>query len=149
MVRVIKREWEIASTYIFDVALRDGVIRPDWNDFEAKARDGRPCVAVRAGGSPALSELAGEAVREAEKNIRGKLSGVIAVVAFRRDDEPTVEELAGMNVCLSLLAEADVDITWGFLRDGENGRSVTIYAFEKSAGTVKRPAKEDKKTKDS
>ena len=29
MVQVITREWEIAKTYIYEVALRDGMIRLD------------------------------------------------------------------------------------------------------------------------
>ena len=46
MVQVITREWEIAKTYIYEVALRDGMIRLDWNDFEMKAWKSKPAVAV-------------------------------------------------------------------------------------------------------
>ena len=47
MVQVITREWEIAKTYIYEVALRDGMIRLDWNDFEMKAWKSKPAVAVK------------------------------------------------------------------------------------------------------
>ena len=56
MVQVITREWEIAKTYIYEVALRDGMIRLDWNDFEMKAWKSKPAVAVKVDAQHGISE---------------------------------------------------------------------------------------------
>lgn len=44
-----------------------------------------------------------------------------------------MDELGGMNECLSRLAEEDVEINWGVQEADEitNSRSMTVFAFEK------------------
>ena len=57
MVQVITRDWEIAKTYIYEVALRDGMIRLDWNDFEMKVWKIKPAVAVKVDEPFGISEI--------------------------------------------------------------------------------------------
>lgn len=44
-----------------------------------------------------------------------------------------MDELGGMNECLSRLAEEDVEINWGVQEADEitSSRSMTVFAFEK------------------
>ena len=44
-----------------------------------------------------------------------------------------MDELGGMNECLSRLAEEDGEINWGVQEADEitNSRSMTVFAFEK------------------
>ena len=73
MVQVITREWEIAKTYIYEVALRDGMIRLDWNDFEMKAWKSKPAVAVKVDEPIGISEMSVKAIDEIKKNINNTL----------------------------------------------------------------------------
>ncbi len=45
MIQVITREWEVTKDYIFEVVLRDGIIKLGWHDFEMKAQESRSAVA--------------------------------------------------------------------------------------------------------
>ena len=133
MVQVITREWEIAKTYMFEVALRDGMISLDWNDFEMKARQNKPAVAVKVDEPLTVSELTAKAVDEVKKNMKGTLSCVMVVLSFRKDYELMMYELGGMNDCFSALADEEVDVVWGIQQaeDITNNCCMTIFAFEK------------------
>lgn len=133
MIEVIKQEWEITKMYIFEVVLRDGMIKLDWHDFEMKAKESRPAVAVRADEPISLSELTTKAIDEVRQNVNGNLSCVMFIVSFKKNKELMMEELCGMNDCLSRLADENVDIIWGVQQAEEitNSRSVTVFAFEK------------------
>lgn len=37
MIKTITREWEITKDYIFEVALRNGIVKLGWHDFEKMA----------------------------------------------------------------------------------------------------------------
>ena len=114
MVQVITREWEIARTYIYEVALRDGMIRLDWNDFEMKAWKNKPAVAVKVDEQFAISEMTVKAIEEVKKNINNTLSSVIIIMSYKKDQPLMMDELGGMNECLSRLAEENVEITGVF-----------------------------------
>lgn len=133
MTQVITREWEITKTYIFEVAMRDGLIHLDWYDFEMMAQGSRPAVAVKVDEPLSLSELTTKAIDEVKRNIKGTLSSVIIAISFKKDKAIMMEEMGGVNDCLSCLYDGDVDITWGVLRTEEitNNRCVTVFAFEK------------------
>ena len=133
MVQVITREWEIAKTYIYEVALRDGMIRLDWNDFEMKAWKSKPAVAVKVDEPLGISEMSVKAIDEIKKNINNTLSSVIIIISYKKDQPLMMAELGGMNECLSRLAEEDVEINWGVQEADEitNSRSMTVFAFEK------------------
>lgn len=133
MVQVITREWEIAKTYIYEVALRDGMIRLDWNDFEMKAWKSKPAVAVKVDEQLGISEMTVKAIDEIKKNINNTLSSVIIIISYKSSQPLMMDELGGMNECLSRLAEEDVEINWGVQEADEikNSRSMTVFAFEK------------------
>lgn len=133
MVQVITREWEIAKTYIYEVALRDGMIRLDWNDFEMKAWKNKPAVAMKVDEPLSISEMTVKAIEEIKKNINYTLSSVIIIISYKKDQLLMMDELGGMNESLSRLAEEDVEITWGIQEADEitNPRSMTVFAFEK------------------
>lgn len=133
MIQVITREWEVTKTYIFEVVLRDGLIRLDWHDFEMKAQESRPAVAVKADEPLGISEMTAKAIEEIKKNINGTLSCVMLVISCKKDKELMMEELGGMSDSLSRLADENVDIFWGVQLSEQitNDRSVTVFAFEK------------------
>ena len=131
MIQIIKSEWEIAKTYIFDVVLRDGIINLDWHDFENMAREAKPAVAVKIDEHHDVSELTEEAIRKARENVKGKLDGIIAVVSFKKGNELMMDEMGGINACFSCLADEGVDILWGLQQDDSitSNRCVTVFAF--------------------
>ena len=133
MVQVITREWEIAKTYIYEVALRDGMISLDWNGFELKAWKNKPAVAVKVDEPLGISEMSVKAIDEIKKNINNTLSSVIIIISYKKDQPLMMDELGGMNECLSRLAEENVEINWGVQEADEitNSRSMTVFAFEK------------------
>lgn len=133
MVQVITREWEIAKTYIYEVALRNGMIRLNWNDFEMKAWKSKPAVAVKVDEQLGISEMTVKAIDEVKKNINNTLSSVIIIISYKKDQPLMMYELGGMNECFSRLAEEDVEINWGGQEADEitNSRSMTVFAFEK------------------
>lgn len=132
MIQIIKSEWEIAKTYSLDVALRDGIINLDWQDFENMARKAKPAVAVKIDERHDVAELTEEAIRKAKENVMGKLAGIIAVVSFKRGNELMMDEIGTINECFSCLADEDVEILWGLQQDDSiaNNRCVIVFAFE-------------------
>lgn len=133
MVQVITKEWEIAKIYIYEVVLRDGLIRLDWNDFEMKARESKPVVAVKVDEPLGISGLTDKAINEVKKNIKGTLSSVMVVISFKKEHELMMEELGSLNGSLACLADENVNIIWGIqqVEDITNNRSVTVFVFEK------------------
>lgn len=131
MIQIIKSEWEIAKTYILDVALRDGIINLDWQDFENMARGSKPAVAVKIDEHHDVSELTEEAIRKAKENVRGKLDSIIVLVSFKKGYELMMDEMGGINDCFSCLEDEDVEILWGLQQDDSiaNDRCVTVFAF--------------------
>lgn len=133
MVQIITREWEIAKTYIYEVVLRDGLIRLDWSDFEMKAQYNKPVVAVKVDEPLGVSEMTVKAIEEIKKNIKSTLSSVIIIISCKKGQHLMMDELGGMNESLSRLAKEDVEIIWGVQEADEiaNSRSMTVFAFEK------------------
>lgn len=130
MMQVIKQEWEITKTYIFDVALKEGLINLDWQDFETMARQYKPFVAVKVDESIALSELMEKTLLELRKNINEGLNSIIVAVAYK-DDEIVMDEMDGIKDCISRLIDEHVDIIFGIQQSDDitNSRCVTVYAF--------------------
>lgn len=133
MLQVITREWEIAKTYIYEVVLRDGLIRLDWNDFQTKARQSRPAVAVKVDEPLGISEMTVKAIEVIKKNIKGTLLCVMVLISYKKEHHLMMDELGGMNESLFSLADEDVEILWGIQELDEiiNSRSMTVFAFEK------------------
>ena len=129
-MQVIKQEWEITKTYIFDVALKEGLINLDWQDFETMARQYKPFVAVKVDESITLSELMEKTLLELRKNINEGLNSIIVAVAYK-DDEIVMDEMDGIKDCISRLIDEHVDIIFGIQQSDDitNSRCVTVYAF--------------------
>ncbi len=130
MMQVIKQEWEITKTYIFDVALKEGLINLDWQDFETIARQYKPFVAVKVDESIALSELMEKTLLELRRNINEGLNSIIVAVAYK-GDEIVMDEIDGIKDCISRLIDEHVDIIFGIQQSDDitNSRCVTVYAF--------------------
>lgn len=131
MIQIIKQEWEITKTYIFDVVLRDGLIKLDWNDFEKRAMQYKPCMAVWVDEPISLSSLTENALEIIRKDINKKMSGIMMVISYKKDKEIMVDEMGELNDCFSRLADDDVDIVWGIQQADDiiNNRRVTMFAF--------------------
>lgn len=133
MMTIIKQEWEITKTFIFDVALRDGLIKIDWSDFERMAKKYKPFMAVKVDVPAPLSELIENALEAIHKEINAGLSCIMMVISYKKDNEIMIDEMGKLNGCFSRLADNDVDIVWGIQQadDIENNRCVTIFAFRR------------------
>ncbi len=131
MIQIIKQEWEITKTYIFDVVLRDGLIKLDWNDFEKRAMQYKPCMAVWVDEPISLSSLTENALEIIRKDINKKMSGIMMVISYKKDNEIMVDEMGELNDCFSRLVDDDVDIVWGIQQADDiiNNRRVTMFAF--------------------
>jgi hypothetical protein len=133
MIEIIKQEWEITKTYIFDVVLRDGPIKLGWKDFEKRARKYVPFMAVKADASAPLSELVESVLEAIHKNDNKGVSCIMMVISYKKDNEIMIDEMGGLYECFSRLADNDVDIVWGIQQadDIENNRCVTVFAFQR------------------
>lgn len=133
MIKIIKQEWEITKTYIFDVVLRDGLIKLDWNDFEKRAMRYTPFMAVKADAPVSLSELTENALEAIRKNANKGVSCIMMVISYKKDCEIMIDEMGEVNEYFSRLADNDVDIVWGIQQadDIANNRCVTVFAFSK------------------
>lgn len=134
MIRIIKQEWEITKTYIFDVVLRDGLIKLDWNDFEIRAMRYTPFMAVRVDDSVSLSELTKNALEAIHKDANAGLSSIMMMISYKKDNEIMIDEMRELNEYFSRLADIDVDIAWGIQQadDITNNRCVSMFAFCKT-----------------
>lgn len=132
MITLVKKEWEITKNYIYDVALREGLIMPDLEDFEAMARHGRPAVQVTIDEDMDIAALTAKALSIAHKHIRGPLSGMILIVAYKSDQDLLIAEVSSLRDVFSRYNGKKTTITWGTLEEEgiENSRRVTVYAFD-------------------
>ena len=97
-----------------------------------KAWKNKPAVAVKVDEQFGISEMTVKAIEEVKKNINNTLSSVIIIISYKKDQHLMMDELGGMNECLSRLAEENVEINWGVQEADEitNSRSMTVFAFE-------------------
>lgn len=133
MIQIVTKEWEITKNYIFEVAMREGLINLDWYDFERRAQKSRPAVEVKVDEPLDISSMIEKAGEEVKKNINGTLSSLMLLISYKKDKELMMEEMNGLNDILPKLAEDNVDICWGIQQNEqtENDRCITIYAFER------------------
>ncbi len=133
MIQIITREWEVTKNYIFEIVLRDGLIKLDWHDFEMKAQESRPAVAVKVDEPFNISKMTETALEEIKNNIKGTLASLMLIISYKKNKELMMEEIGGLHDSLSRLAEEGVDINLGIQQNGQiiNDRNVTVYAFEK------------------
>lgn len=131
MIQIIKQEWEITKTYIFDVALRDGMIKLDWHDFETRAMQHKPLVAVKADEPISLVKLTESVLEAIHMNINNEISSVMVVISYKKDNEIMMDEMGELNESFSQMADEDIEIVWGIQQaeDITNSRCVTVFAF--------------------
>ena len=129
MVQVITREWEITKTYIFEVALKEGAINLDWNDFEMNAQAGKPVAAVIIDEPQSIAEMTTKAIEEAWKAVKGTLSSLIVVLSYPKGYSLKMTELEGLAQIFAELP--DIDVIWGVQEsDTINATTITVFAFE-------------------
>ena len=133
MVQIITREWEITKTFIFEVVMKEGLMKIDLNDFENAAKHSKPAVAVKVDEPLGISEMMDMAFEEMMKNLTGTLTSVMIIISYRLDQNIMMAELGGMNESFSRLSEEEVEIVWCIQEadDITNSRSITVFAFEK------------------
>ena len=129
MVQVITREWEITKTYIFEVALKEGAINLDWNDFEMNAQAGKPVAAVIIDEPQSIAEMTTKAIEEVRKAVKGTLSSLIVVLSYPKGYILKMTELEGLAQIFAGLP--DIDVIWGVQEsDTINATTITVFAFE-------------------
>ena len=133
MVQIITREWEITKNFIFEVVMKEGLMKIDLNDFENTTKHSKPAVAVKVDEPLGISEMMDMAFEEMMKNLTGTLTSVIIIISYRLDQNIMMAELGGMNKSFSRLSEEEVEIVWCIQEadDITNSRSITVFAFEK------------------
>ncbi len=132
MIQIIKEEWLIAKTYIYEVVLRDGLVNLDWNDFELFAKGHRPIVAIKNEDNLSVAELAEKAMSEVKKYCAEKIYGIIIFVSYKEGEEIMMNELLRLIDGMGKIADESVKIMYGVSKndDMECKRSICIYAFE-------------------
>ena len=129
MVQVITREWEITKTYIFEVALKEGAINLDWNDFEMNAQAGKPVAAVIIDDPQSIACMTTKAIEEVRKAVKGTLSSLIVVLSYPKGYSLKMTELEGLAQIFAGLP--DIDVIWGVQEsDTINATTITVFAFE-------------------
>ncbi len=80
MTELITSEWEITSSYIYNVAIKPCYIHLDWYDFERLAKEYKPAAAVIASGD-SLHDVFIQSLKEISKIAGGKIKAMILSVA--------------------------------------------------------------------
>lgn len=129
MVQVITREWEITKTYIFEVALKEGAINLDWNDFEMNAQASKPVAAVIIDEPLSIAEMGTKAIEEARKAVKSTLSSLIVVISYPKGYSLKMTELGELSEIFAGLP--DIDVIWG-VQDSDTitTTTITVFAFE-------------------
>lgn len=132
MVKTITREWEITKTYMYEVALRDGVISLDWDDFQTLAEIHRPLMAIKIEDDESVTDLVARAMSEIKEQYSDSLSGIIVSISYKKGDEIMMDEMFGLSDSMDNIATKNVEIKWGISQnDGlKSKRSVCVFAFK-------------------
>lgn len=132
MVQTITREWEITKAYIYEVALHDGVVSLDWDDFQTLAESHRPLMAIKIDGDVAVKELVAKAMNEINRQCSSKPSGLIVSISYKKDEEIMMDEMFGLSDSMDNIATENVEIKWGISQNDsqKSKRCVWVFAFE-------------------
>ena len=130
-VAIITKEWEMTKDYIFEVAMKHGLINLDWNDFANFASKYKPLLAMKADGYGSMSDQMSIALKGMSLQADVKISAIIISMAFEPSSPMTVDEMDGMDVKLDELVSQGMDVLWGLREDDgiPYERSVTLYVF--------------------
>lgn len=132
MVKTITREWEITKTYMYKVALRDGVISLDWDDFQTLAESHRPLMAIKIEGDESVTNLVVRAMSEIKKQYSDSPSGIIVSISYKKGDEIMMDEMFGLSDSMDNIATENVEIKWGISQNDsqKSKRCMWVFAFE-------------------
>lgn len=132
MVQTITREWAIAKTYMYEVALHDGVISLDWDDFQTLAENHRPLMAIKIDGDAAVKELVAKAMNEIHRECSSSPSGLIVSISYKKGEEIMMDEMFGLSDSMDNIANENVEIKWGISQNDsqKSKRCVWVFAFE-------------------
>ena len=132
MVQTITREWAIAKTYMYEVALHDGVISLDWDDFQTLAENHRPLMAIKIDGDAAVKELVAKAMNEIHRECSSSPSGLIVSISYKKGEEIMMDEMFGLSDSMDNIANENVEIKWGISQNDSqtSKRCVWVFAFE-------------------
>lgn len=132
MVQTITREWEIAKTYMYEVALHDGVISLDWDDFQTLAENHRPLMAIKIDGDAAVKELVAKAMNEIHREYSSCSSGLIVSISYKKGEEIMMDEMFDLSDSMDNIANENVEIKWGINQNDsqKSKRCVWVFAFE-------------------
>lgn len=132
MVQTITREWAIAKTYMYEVALHDGVISLDWDDFQTLAENHRPLMAIKIDGDAAVKELVAKAMNEIHRECSSSPSGLIVSISYKKGEEIMIDEMFGLSDSMDNIANENVEIKWGISQNDsqKSKRCVWVFAFE-------------------
>lgn len=132
MVQTITREWAIAKTYMYEVALHDGVISLDWDNFQTLAENHRPLMAIKIDGDAAVKELVAKAMNEIHRECSSSPSGLIVSISYKKGEEIMMDEMFGLSDSMDNIANENVEIKWGISQNDsqKSKRCVWVFAFE-------------------
>lgn len=132
MVQTITREWAIAKIYMYEVALHDGVISLDWDDFQTLAENHRPLMAIKIDGDAAVKELVAKAMNEIHRECSSSPSGLIVSISYKKGEEIMMDEMFGLSDSMDNIANENVEIKWGISQNDsqKSKRCVWVFAFE-------------------
>lgn len=128
---IITEEWEMTKDYIFEVAMKRGLINLDMNDFTKFASMYKPLMAIKVDGNSPMSHLTSIAMKGMNLQAKGKVSAIIISMSYNPSCPMVVDELNGLNVNLNGLTSNGTDAIWGLREDNGNSyeRSIALYAF--------------------
>ena len=130
-VAIITKEWEITKDYIFEVAMKHGLINLDMNDFTKFASMYKPLMAIKVDGTGPMSDQMSIALKGMNLQADVKVSAIIISMSYNPSCPMLVDEMNEMNINLDELTNQGTHILWG-LRDDDGisyERSVALYVF--------------------
>lgn len=132
MIERINKEWEITSTYIFNVISKKGVINLAWNDFCYMAREHKPITLVSVSNNQSLSNIVKVGLQELINDATLKITGIIVAIETAKGTELMMKEMQEVSACFTDMFNEMVNVIWG-LQENEklpmNDRSIMIFAF--------------------
>lgn len=130
-VAIITKDWEITKDYIFEVAMKHGLINLNWHDFANFASKYKPLLAIKVDGYGSMSNHVSTALKGMNLQADVKISAIIISMAFKPSSPMLVDEMNEMNANLDELTNQGTDILWGLREDDgiPYERSVTLYVF--------------------
>ncbi len=130
-VAIITEEWEMTKDYIFEVAMKHGLINLDWHDFANFASKYKLLLAIKVDGYGSMSNHVSTALKGMNLQADVKISAIIISMSYNPSCPMVVDEMNGMKVNLDELTSKGTDVLWG-LQENDGilyERSVALYVF--------------------